>query len=87
MRDLSAQPVRVLIARWMPSPSPSLRERGPEFARACVGMKAVETIVSLRREEVQYMRPKGSAHLWNRVHPNRLTPTQGEPPRVLQDRG
>jgi coenzyme F420 hydrogenase subunit beta len=63
------------IVGWL---MPKLGPRGLEFARARVEMKAVESIVHLRREaprKVRYMVP---AHVWPLVAPYGLSPKSGE---------
>ncbi len=57
---------------------PRLGPRGLEFARARVEMKAVETVVHLRREEPARMKHMVPAHVWRLVEPYGLTPRPEE---------
>jgi coenzyme F420 hydrogenase subunit beta len=57
---------------------PKLGPRGLEFARARVEMKAVETILHLRRQEPRRLRHMVPAHVWSLVAPYGLTPTGEE---------
>ncbi len=66
------------IVGWL---MPRIGPRGLEFARARVEMKAVETIVHLRREMPRKMRNMVPAHVWALVKPYGLEPTEtGNPP-------
>ena len=61
---------------------PRIGPRGLEFARARVEMKAVETVLHLRRAHparIKYMVPP---HIWALVRPYGLTPEPGEAPRI-----
>ena len=63
---------------------PRVGPRGLEFARARVEMKAVETVLHLRREKPNRMRHMIPAHVWALVAPYGLTPGEGEArPRAL----
>lgn len=66
--------LRPLVGWLMPKVGP----RGLEFARARVEMKAVETIVHLRREQPARMKSMVPAHVWNLVEPYGLAPKKGE---------
>ena len=68
--------VRPLVGWLMPRIGP----RGLEFARARVEMKAVETVIHLRRAHPKRLRTMVPGHIWDLVKPYGLTP---EPP----DRG
>jgi coenzyme F420 hydrogenase subunit beta len=57
---------------------PRLGPRGVEFARARVEMKAMETIVHLRRSFPKRMRSMIPAHVWALAKPYGLTPTEAE---------
>ena len=63
------------IVGWL---MPLIGPRGLEFARARVEMKAVETIVHLRREEPQRIKTMVPAHVWALVEPYGLVPAAGE---------
>ena len=66
------------IVGWL---MPRVGPRGLEFARARVDMKAVETIVHLRREQPRRMKSMIPAHVWKLVEPYGLKPEAGETPR------
>ncbi len=66
--------VRPIVSWLMPRIGP----RGLEFARARVEMKAVETVVHLRREKPARMRHMIPAHVWSLVAPYGLAPGEGE---------
>jgi len=59
---------------------PRIGPRGLEFARARVEMKAVETVLHLRREEPRRMKSMIPAHVWDLVRPYGLVPEEGERP-------
>jgi coenzyme F420 hydrogenase subunit beta len=63
------------IVGWL---MPKVGPRGLEFARARVEMKAVETIIHLRREQPSRMKYMIPAHVWSLVKPYGLTPTRQE---------
>lgn len=63
------------IIGWL---MPRIGPRGLEFARARVEMKAVETVLHLRRQEPRRMKHMIPAHVWTLVAPYGLTPRQGE---------
>jgi coenzyme F420 hydrogenase subunit beta len=63
------------IVGWL---MPRIGPRGLEFARARVEMKAVETVVHLRREEPRRMKTMIPAHVWSLVTPNGLEPGDDE---------
>ncbi|PTE20441.1 coenzyme F420 hydrogenase, partial [Cereibacter changlensis JA139] len=60
---------------------PRIGPRGLEFARARVEMKAVETVLHLRRAHPARMKNMVPAHVWRLVAPYGLTPEPGEEPR------
>lgn len=66
--------VRPIVAWLMPKIGP----RGLEFARARVEMKAVETILHLRREEPKRLKWMVPAHVWALAEPYDLAPEKGE---------
>jgi coenzyme F420 hydrogenase subunit beta len=66
--------VRPLVAWLMPRIGP----RGLEFARARVEMKAIETVLHLRRLHPRRMRAMVPAHVWALVAPYGLKPEPGE---------
>jgi coenzyme F420 hydrogenase subunit beta len=66
--------VRPIVSWIMPRVGP----RGLEFARTRVEMKAVETIVHLRREEPRRMKSMIPDHVWKLVEPYGLSPGDGE---------
>ena len=79
--------LRPLVAWLMPRIGP----RGLEFARARLEMKAVETVLHLRRERPRRMRHMIPAHVWALVRPYGLVPEPGEatdgearPPRSVR---
>jgi coenzyme F420 hydrogenase subunit beta len=57
---------------------PRIGPRGLEFARARVEMKAVETVLHLRRAFPARMKNMIPDHVWRLVAPYGLTPTPGE---------
>ncbi|WP_425093017.1 Coenzyme F420 hydrogenase/dehydrogenase, beta subunit C-terminal domain [Tropicimonas sp. S265A] len=63
------------IVAWL---MPKIGPRGLEFARARVEMKAVETILHLRREKPKRMRTMVPDHVWKLAEPYDLTPQDGE---------
>ncbi len=66
--------LRPLVARLMPKIGP----RGLEFARARVEMKAIETVVHLRRQAPRRMKAMVPGHVWALVRPYELAPRTGE---------
>jgi coenzyme F420 hydrogenase subunit beta len=65
------------IMGWL---MPRVGPRGVEFARARLEMKAVETVIHLRREKPRRVRNMVPAHVWALVKPYGLTPNPGERP-------
>jgi coenzyme F420 hydrogenase subunit beta len=65
------------IVGWL---MPKVGPRGLEFARARVEMKAVETVVHLRREQPARMKSMVPAHVWTLVEPYGLQPDDTEQP-------
>jgi coenzyme F420 hydrogenase subunit beta len=65
------------IVGWL---MPRVGPRGLEFARARVEMKAVETIVHLRREQPAKMKNMVPPHVWQLVQPYGLKPEREERP-------
>ncbi len=63
------------IVAWL---QPRTGPRGLEFARARVDMKAVETVLHLRRAEPAKMKNMVPAHVWKLAEPYELTPEPGE---------
>ncbi|MFZ4687695.1 MAG: Coenzyme F420 hydrogenase/dehydrogenase, beta subunit C-terminal domain [Polymorphobacter sp.] len=66
--------LRPIIGWLMPIVGP----KGLEFGRARVEMKAVETIIHLRREKPAMIKNMVPAHVWALVAPYGLTPRDGE---------
>jgi coenzyme F420 hydrogenase subunit beta len=69
--------LRTIVGWLMPIVGP----RGLEFARARVEMKAVETVVHLRRERPGRLRNMIPAHVWSLVKPYGLEPRDSDRPR------
>jgi coenzyme F420 hydrogenase subunit beta len=65
------------IVGWL---MPRVGPRGLEFARARVEMKAVETVIHLRREEPRRIKSMVPAHVWTLVQPYGLVPSAAEQP-------
>ncbi len=65
------------IVGWL---MPRIGPRGLEFARARVEMKAVETVLHLRRAAPRRMRRMVPAHVWALVKPYGLDPHERERP-------
>ena len=62
---------------------PRIGPRGLEFARARVEMKAIESILPLRRAHPARIKNMVPDHVWSAAEPYDLTPTQDErPPKV-----
>ncbi len=57
---------------------PRIGPRGLEFARARLEMKAIETVLHLRREAPRRMKSLIPAHVWRLVAPYGLEPAPGE---------
>ena len=66
--------IRPLVGWLMPRIGP----RGPEFARARVEMKAVETVLHLRRQKPKNMKHMIPEHVWELVGPYGLQAEDGE---------
>jgi coenzyme F420 hydrogenase subunit beta len=66
--------LRPMVGWLMPRVGP----RGLEFARARVEMKALETVVHLRREAPRKIRNMVPAHVWPLVQPYGLSPSESE---------
>jgi coenzyme F420 hydrogenase subunit beta len=65
------------IVGWL---MPKIGPRGLEFARARVEMKAVETVLHLRRQYPQRVKNMVPAHVWALVEPYGIRPESGERP-------
>jgi coenzyme F420 hydrogenase subunit beta len=65
------------VVGWL---MPRVGPRGLEFARARVEMKAVESVLHLRREMPSRMKWMIPAHVWRLVAPYGLQPAPGEKP-------
>ena len=65
------------VVGWL---MPRLGPKGLEFARARLEMKAIETVIHLRREEPRRLKSMVPAHVWKLVRPYGLTPVPGETP-------
>jgi coenzyme F420 hydrogenase subunit beta len=63
------------IVGWL---MPRVGPRGLEFARSRVEMKAIETVIHLRREEPRRMKHMVPRHVWRLVEPYGLSPAPGE---------
>jgi coenzyme F420 hydrogenase subunit beta len=63
------------IVAWL---QPRIGPRGMEFARARVEMKAVETVLHLRRAAPKRMRHMVPDHVWRLAAPYGLAPGPGE---------
>lgn len=66
--------LKPLVGWLMPRVGP----RGLEFARARVEMKAVETVIHLRREQPRRMKSMIPKHVWAMVAAYGLKPAEGE---------
>jgi coenzyme F420 hydrogenase subunit beta len=66
--------LRPVVAWLMPKVGP----KGLEFARARVEMKAVESVIHLRREHASRIKNMVPAHIWALVKPYGLVPTKNE---------
>lgn len=62
------------IVGWL---MPKIGPRGLEFARARVEMKAIESVIHLRREEPRRMKSMVPEHVWRLVKPYGLKGDQG----------
>lgn len=69
-------PIRAIMAHLMPIIGP----KGLEFARARVEMKAIETVLHLRRAEPRRMKSMIPDHVWRLVARYGLTPGPDETP-------
>ncbi len=65
------------VVGWL---MPRIGPRGLEFARARVEMKAIESVLHLRREMPSKMKWMIPAHVWRLVAPYGLKPAAGETP-------
>lgn len=63
------------IVGWL---MPKIGPRGLEFARARVEMKAIETVLHLRRQYPQRMKNMVPAHVWALVKPYGIEPESSE---------
>jgi coenzyme F420 hydrogenase subunit beta len=63
------------IVGWL---MPKIGPRGLEFARTRVEMKAIETVLHLRREQPAKMASMVPKHIWPLVEPYGITPTEQE---------
>ena len=63
------------IVGWL---MPKIGPKGLEFARARVEMKAIETVLHLRRELPKKMKNMVPEHVWKIAKPYQLTPDAGE---------
>ena len=61
---------------------PRIGPRGLEFARARLEMKAVETVLHLRRAHPARMKYMVPAHVWTLVRPYGLMPGRNEMPQI-----
>ncbi len=65
------------VVGWL---MPRIGPRGLEFARTRIEMKAVETVIHLRREEPRRLKSMVPAHVWRLVQPYGLQPRADELP-------
>jgi coenzyme F420 hydrogenase subunit beta len=63
------------VVGWL---MPKIGPRGLEFARSRVEMKAVESVIHLRREQPRRMQHMIPAHVWALVKPYGLEPKDDE---------
>lgn len=63
------------IVGWL---MPRIGPKGLEFARARLEMKAIETVLHLRREMPKKMKNMIPEHVWRIAKPYQLTPNEGE---------
>ncbi len=70
------------VVGWL---MPRIGPRGLEFARARVEMKAVETVLHLRRQHPRRLRSMVPPHIWALVAPYGLAPAPDELPRPTGD--
>ena len=70
------------VVGWL---MPRIGPRGLEFARSRVEMKAIETVVHLRRSQPRRMRAMIPAHIWTLVAPYGLAPAADEQPHPDRD--
>ena len=68
--------LRPIMARLQPLIGP----KGLEFARTRLEMKAIETILHLRRHHPKRIKSMVPAHVWDLARPYGLTPTDDEKP-------
>jgi coenzyme F420 hydrogenase subunit beta len=66
------------IVGWL---MPKIGPKGLEFARARIEMKALETVVHLRREHPKKIKNMVPMHVWKLAEPYGLTPTDEETPK------
>ena len=69
------------IVGWL---MPKVGPRGLEFARTRVEMKAIETVLHLRREQPARMASMVPNHIWPLVEPYGIKPTQSETHKPLE---
>ncbi len=69
------------IVGWL---MPKVGPRGLEFARTRVEMKAIETVLHLRREQPARMVSMVPNHIWPLVEPYGIKPTQSETHKPLE---
>jgi coenzyme F420 hydrogenase subunit beta len=63
------------IVGWL---MPKVGPRGLEFARTRVEMKAIETVLHLRREQAAKMASMVPKHIWPLVKPYGIKPSEQE---------
>ena len=69
------------IVGWL---MPKVGPRGLEFARTRVEMKAIETVLHLRREQPARMASMVPNHIWPLVEPYGIKPTESETHKPLE---
>jgi len=67
------------VVGWL---MPRIGPRGLEFARARVEMKAIETVLHLRRQHPRRLRSMVPRHVWALVEPYGLSPMPDEQPHT-----
>ncbi len=68
------------LAGWL---MPKIGPRGLEFARARLEMKAIETVLHLRRHVPRRLKAMVPGHVWSLVAPYGLAPASGENPQEV----
>jgi len=69
------------IVGWL---MPKVGPRGLEFARTRVEMKAIETVIHLRREHPARIASMVPNHIWSLVEPYGIKPSDQELPKIIK---